>query len=162
MAEQLLLRKGLYANLKDTAIIPGAISITTDEPGIYIDVADYDEHGNIIASTKDRLRIGDFISFKSLQDLYNATDKNYPIGDTPVYSEHALYYAEAENVLCKYVPASGGVGAHFVWINDTSELTNRISTLEDQIGGIADNETSINNLKNAIGGAYTSTNTIFY
>ena len=64
MSEQLLLRKGLYANLNNSAkcpITPGAISITTDEPGIYIDLA-----ADASNSAPYRVRIGDFISFPSL------------------------------------------------------------------------------------------------
>ena len=118
MSEQLLLRKGLYANLSSAPITPGAISITTDEPGIYIDLAN------------DRVRIGDFITFPSLQELKDKNG-NYPIGETAVYSEHALYYAVKENVLCKYIPEDkdNNVAAHFVWINDTSELLESINTL---------------------------------
>ena len=144
MSEQLLLRKGLYADLDNSTkcpIVPGAISITTDEPGIYIDLAADATH-----SANYRVRIGDFISFPSLQALKDASN-NYPVGSTKVYSENALYYAVAENVLCKYVPDATN-GGHFVWINDTSSLLNSINTLNQTVG---EQGTSITNILNAIG-----------
>jgi hypothetical protein len=125
MTEQLLLRKGLYKDLSTTAIVPGAISITTDEPGIYLDLAEYNQDGSVKSGTTQRIRIGDFISFPSLADLRDASNPNYGKDSQYAYSEHALYYAEAENVLCKYDKVNG----KFIWINDTSSLLASINTI---------------------------------
>ena len=151
MAETLLLRKGLYANLNSAScpIIPGAISITTDEPGIYLDLAEYDAQGNVRDDTKKRVRVGDFITFDSLEALYSEASKTYPVGSTPVYSEHALYYALKENVLCKYDKSTNS----FIWINNLTPVYDKIDTLtadrivpiEQAITDIQNTLTTINN-----------------
>jgi hypothetical protein len=69
--EKLLLRKGLHADLINPSkcpIIPGAISITTDEPGIYIDLAKDNNHDGDY-----RVRIGDVIVVPSLTALLEST-----------------------------------------------------------------------------------------
>jgi hypothetical protein len=144
MAEQLLLRKGLYADLASTAIVPGAISITTDEPGIYLDVAEYNEDGTVKTGTAERVRIGDFITFPSLADLRDSANANYGKDSDYAYSEHALYYAQAENVLCKYDSKT----KKFIWINDTTalktELQGKIDTINGNITNINTDITTIN------------------
>ncbi len=143
--EALLLRKGLHADLVNPAkcpIVPGAISITTDEPGIYIDLAQDDKH-----TENYRIRIGDVIVVPKLEDLLNSTAT-----DAQKFSANALYYAEDKNVLCKYNPSTN----KFIWINDTSTLSNSISTLNTAI-------TTINNTigQAASGNAATAGKTLF-
>jgi hypothetical protein len=93
--EKLLLRKGLHADLVNAAkcpITPGAISITTDEPGIYIDLAADANH-----ISDYRVRIGDVIVVPELENLLKSTAT-----DAQKFSSNALYYANDKNVLCKY------------------------------------------------------------
>lgn len=72
-------KKGLLANLPATKT-EGTIYITTDERALYLDVD---------AST--RIRIGDFIQVAAVENLPTSG------ADTT-----ALYYAVAENILCRY------------------------------------------------------------
>ena len=121
MAETLMFRKGLLKNLANAPKVAGTISITTDEPGIYLDL-----------SATERVRIGDFISYPTLAAL-KAT-----VTEGAVFSTNALYYAEAENILCKYD------GSQFKWINDTTELKTTLSTLSGTVTG---HGTAISNLE---------------
>lgn len=107
--EKLLLRKGSLAGLASLAKVAGAISITTDVPGIYLDVSD-----------SKRIRLGDFIPVESLNDLTKVQ------GDL---STNALYYAADKNVLCRYD------GSKLVWINDTTALTQAINTVSGRVDG---------------------------
>ena len=130
--EKLLLRKGLHADLVNAAkcpITPGAISITTDEPGIYIDLAADANHIN-----NYRVRIGDVIVVPKLDDLLRSTAT-----DAQKFSSNALYYANDKNVLCKYDEDQG----KFVWINDTSSLQSSINTINGNITTINNNITNI-------------------
>lgn len=124
--EKLLLRKGLHADLINPSkcpIIPGAISITTDEPGIYIDLAKDNNHDGDY-----RVRIGDVIVVPSLTALLESTAT-----DAQKFSENALYYASDKNVLCKYDKEEG----KFVWINDPTPLQTQIDNITNNlIGGI--------------------------
>jgi hypothetical protein len=55
----LLFRRGAMADLKNAAIVPGAISITTDEPGLYLDLAGTEAGADGVAK---RIRLGDIIT----------------------------------------------------------------------------------------------------
>lgn len=142
MADKLLLRKGSLANLSTLPKVAGAISITTDELGIYLDI-----------DSNTRKRLGDFIPVASLSELNDLAKSGL--------SETALYYAQAENVLARYSNNADGDGnPGLVWINDTTDLDTRIQALEGKIGGISTNSQAITNLTNALGGSYDSTNTV--
>jgi hypothetical protein len=141
MADTLLLRKGSYAHLMDNIkcpIMPGAISITTDEPGIYIDLAADATH-----SSDYRLRIGDFIRFNTLADLL---DKGLDETEGKRFSSNALYYAEDKNVLCVYDEGEG----KFIWVNSTEAIDTRIDGIDTTIASIQSAITSINNTLTAI------------
>ena len=105
MAE-LMFRKGLLAALP-AAYTEGAISITTDVPGMYLDLAD------------KRIRIGDFVAVAELASLVENAEKYG-------YSTNTLFYAEKENVLCKIVEKDGN--KVFQQINSTDELEQAINT----------------------------------
>lgn len=124
MAETLMFRKGLLKNLQNAPKVAGTISITTDEPGIYLDL-----------SATERVRIGDFISYPTLAALKAS------VVEGAVFSTNALYYAEAENILCKYD------GTQFKWINDTTELKTALTTLSGTVTG---HGTAITNLQDAL------------
>lgn len=104
MAE-LMFRKGLLAALP-AAYTEGAISITTDVPGMYLDLAD------------KRIRIGDFVAVAELASLVENAEKYG-------YSTNTLFYAEKENVLCKIVEKDGS--KVFQQINSTDELEQAIN-----------------------------------
>lgn len=122
MAEQLLLRKGSLAKLADQKIIAGAISITTDVPGIYLDVDD-----------ETRIRIGDFIAVDNLNAL-NDIAMNQGLVET------VLYYAQDENVLARYSSAikqaDGSTKPGLVWINDTTAIDSKIAAIDSKIAAI--------------------------
>lgn len=115
----LLFRRGKLAGLlADNTIKPGTISITTDEPGLYLDL-DVNEAGD--GQPAKRVRIGDFIVAASLDSLKAdaAAGKKF--------STHALYYSEAENMLMRYN------GSTFVWINSYEDVKADVSVLKSDM-----------------------------
>lgn len=142
MAEQLLLRKGSLAGLASQAIIPGAISITTDVPGIYLDV-----------DADTRIRIGDFITVKDLTQLNQLAKTGL--------SETALYYVESDNILARYSSAvkqaDGSTRPGLVWINDTTDIETKITAINGYIDDtLKPKLTSVDNAITAIQGALGS------
>lgn len=144
MAEQLLLRKGSLAGLSSQTIIPGAISITTDVPGIYLDV-----------DATTRIRIGDFIAVDNLNAL-NDIAMNQGLVET------VLYYAQEENVLARYSSAvkqaDGSTKPGLVWINDTTAIESDIATIETYIDDtlkpkLTEINLAIEAIQNALGSA---------
>lgn len=111
----LLFRKGSVANIATAQLIPGAISITTDEPGIYLDLAATDAGAK---GTAQRVRVGDFIPVANLQALKDR------LAAGEKFSSQALYYAIEENMLLRFD------GSKFAWINDQTALTARVDDLE--------------------------------
>lgn len=147
--ESLIFRKGLQANLADPTkcpIRPGAISITIDEPGMYVDLPANTSLGH---NNPYRVRIGDVITvqtLKELSDLKNISpddlsdDGVNPLsGKINSYSSSALYYVTGKNMLLKY----DATNEKFIWINDTSslqesitELTTNLNTLKGRVDTI--------------------------
>lgn len=131
MAE-LMFRKGLLAALP-AAYTEGAISITTDVPGMYLDLAD------------KRIRIGDFVSVAGLDSLVENAEKYG-------YSTNTLFYAEKENVLCKIVEKDGN--KVFQQINSTEELeqsiNTRLTTLEGNVTTLMGDENVAGSVKAAV------------
>jgi hypothetical protein len=111
----LLFRKGSVANIATAALVPGAISITTDEPGIYLDLAATDAGAK---GTAQRVRVGDFIPVASLDALKARLDAGEK------FSTQALYYAIDQNMLLRFD------GSRFAWINDQTAITARVENLE--------------------------------
>lgn len=137
MAENLIFRKGLQASLAALPIKPGAISITIDEPGMYIDLPANAALGH---ANDYRVRIGDVITVQTigeLADLKNLTPENLSddggatslSGRISEYSSSALYYVADKNMLLKYNSQSG----KFVWINDTSLLQSQITSINSTV-----------------------------
>ena len=114
----LLFRRGALADLSSADIIPGSISITTDEPGIYLDLANTDAGSN---GEFKRVRVGDFITVQNLNELQTRANNN------EIFSEFALYYSIDENMLMKYVKKE----KKFILINDQSDLERRVGSLEE-------------------------------
>ena len=133
----LFLRRGPLSNLTSAPKIDGAISFTTDEPAIYLDVAD--EQGTVI-----RKRIGDVIQVAKIADLVFDpatmtgvhTDKLGMVGE---WSDSALYYAIEENALLKCKITEGASGnKEYTWtqVNATSDIEGDITILESRVNGI--------------------------
>ena len=156
--ESLMFRKGLQASLATLPIKPGAISITIDEPGMYVDLPANAALGH---SDAYRVRIGDVITVQTLGDLANLkldalTPENLSDdgGKTSLkgrineYSSSALYYVTGQNMLLKYNVATG----KFIWINDTTSLQEQITALGSTVSGhstrIGDLETKVGAAKN--------------
>ena len=78
--------RGTYANLQNQAVTDGNIYIATDERAMYVD------YNN--GTSNVRIRLGDFLQFAS----WSAIQAQSASG----YSSEALYYAAAENILCKW------------------------------------------------------------
>lgn len=164
MADSLFFRKGILADLmaKDASgnytkapIIPGSINITTDEPGIYLDLT---ENGINV-----RKRVGDIVQVDSIDKLVLDRKTMTGIatsaqGLVSEWSETAVYYALAENALLKYnknektvqkddgttetIPANS-----WIQINTTSDIVKNIASLETRI---KNNEDDIKELDNTI------------
>lgn len=134
--EKLMLLKGTRDKLATIDVTPGAIYFTTDYPGIYVDFA---AEGGKEAR---RVRMGDVTVVDTLAELKdlatNAITEGQKLG------KDTLYYAKDKNVLCIYDEDEG----KFVWINDLSDLTSRVSTLEGTVGTQG---TRITNIETAIG-----------
>jgi hypothetical protein len=139
MADTLFFRKGTLAQLKDSPIINGAINVTTDEPGIYVDF------------DGARKRVGDIIQVDSIDKIYAETIDGVWTGvadDTSglvsKWSATALYYAIKENALLKFIPDATNPSdlTKGTWkqINGTTELTNAINELQNKT---ATNESAI-------------------
>lgn len=130
--DSLLFRKGSVSGIKTATYVPGAISITTDEPGIYIDLCEGDVGYVAGAGTGNRVRVGDFIPVANLAALNAlAADENN------VFSPQALYYVEKENYLLKYDETNN----NFKWINDYSQVATDLKNLEE--GAVATNTANI-------------------
>lgn len=130
--DSLLFRKGSVSGIKTATYVPGAISITTDEPGIYIDLCEGDVGYVAGAGTGNRVRVGDFIPVADLAALNAlAADENN------VFSPQALYYVEKENYLLKYDETN----KNFKWINDYSHVATDLEELEK--GAVATNTADI-------------------
>ena len=156
MADSLLFRKGSLAGLQTAEIIPGAISFTTDEPAIYLDVT---ENGQ-----KIRKRVGDLIVYNTLAELKTG-ETTYKEGAlVSDYSASALYYIVADNALLKWVPQSKAVDGKWGWkqINSTAALDEaldgvltRLKTAEDDIDSLENRmteaEKDIDNLQADLG-----------
>lgn len=89
---QVVFKKGALEQLQSTPIVEGQILITTDERAIYVDV-----------DADSRIRLGDFREVENIAGLPSEAD------------ETALYYAAAENVLCKWD------GEQWVHINENTD-----------------------------------------
>ena len=123
MADTLLFRKGPLSGLANLPIKNGAISITTDEPGIYID-----HNGK-------RSRVGDFIVVQNMAKLdeykLDVTD------ELKRYNAHALYYVIDDDALARWD------GTKFALINDRSSLVDslaKLSTALSSLTTIVDNQ----------------------
>jgi hypothetical protein len=163
MADSLFFRKGLLADLMDTSkapIIPGSINITTDEPGIYLDLT---ENGSNV-----RKRVGDIVQVNSINDLVLNPGTMTGIatnaqGLVSEWSETAVYYALAENALLKYnknektiqkgdttetIPANS-----WIQINATSDIEANITDIEENITGLL---SDVSTLKTTVAGHVTT------
>lgn len=116
MADTLLFRKGPLSGLANLPIKNGAISITTDEPGIYID-----HNGK-------RSRVGDFIVVPNMAAL---DDYKLDVTDeSKRYNAHALYYVVADDALARWD------GTKFALINDRSSLVDSLAKLNTALAGL--------------------------
>lgn len=115
MADTLLFRKGPLSGLTNLPIKNGAISITTDEPGIYID-----HNGK-------RSRVGDFITVAKMSDL--AQYKLNPANEEDRYNAHALYYVIENDALARW----DATAKDFKLINDRTTLVNSLAALNQAL-----------------------------
>lgn len=142
----LFLRRGPLANLATAPKVDGAISFTTDEPAIYLDVAGAD-------GVVTRKRVGDLIQVNKIADLvYDpktmtgvATDKTGLVSE---WSDSALYYAIEENALLKCI--KDGETYKWVQVNATSDIQADITSLTGTVNGIVSDlegvHTSLDNI----------------
>lgn len=130
-ADSLYLRKGLLANLADAPKVPGAISITTDERAMYLDL-----------SETERIRLGDFIQVANTTELYSA--KYQP------YSTTALYYVEDVNGLYKYTGTAWKLINEPFVLEDDVNFDHINNTLNAQSQAISQINNSLTELDTAI------------
>lgn len=98
--DKLRFLSGIQANLP-TAITNGTVYVTTDEHAMYVDLGG------------ERIRLGDFI----------IVDKVASLPTSPAPHQAALYYAVAENILCRYN------GTKWVQINSQKTLAALITDI---------------------------------
>ena len=128
----LFLRRGPLANLATAPIVDGAISFTTDEPAIYLDVAD---SNGVVA----RKRVGDLVCVEKMSDIVLDTDTMTGIvtdenGLVSEWSTSALYYVKTGDALLK----CNKVGETYKWIqlNATSDIEGDITGLLNDVKDI--------------------------
>lgn len=143
MAESLLFRKGLLNDLETKAAkVAGAISITTDEPAIYIDVQ---EGSNVV-----RKRIGDFITFANQTAFIaylDAHGENIPTT--------CLFYIEADNALMKYVKGQTGTG-RWKQINSVNDVEADLGDLKARVSTVEGDLTNLTNTVTTLSGTVTT------
>ena len=120
MAESLLFRKGSLASLERATKVAGAISFTTDEPAIYLDVQ---ENGEVV-----RKRIGDLIVYNTAAELI-AEGNTAVSGTIGSWSKTALYYVVESNALLKWT------GTKWKQINSVSDVEAEFNELDKIING---------------------------
>lgn len=129
--ETLLLRKGLLANLAKADYIEGALSFTTDEPAIYIDI------------DNEHKRIGDikqFANAKAFSDYIDAHSNHLPttalyyiVGSSPdsTSEDDKINGTVFYNALLKWT------GSTWIQINEKSDYTGDIESLQSAINAAA-------------------------
>lgn len=128
MADTLMLRKGLLANLANAPIVNGAIDITVDERAMYV------------CHDGQRVRLGDFIEVATVDDL-KALEAEWRTS--------ALYYVVESNALLKYnkngTENEIGSGTNYQWvqINEVSDLAADISGLQQDVDNAEQNITAL-------------------
>lgn len=120
MAESLLFRKGSLAGLENASLVAGAVSFTTDEPAIYLDV----QEGNSVV----RKRVGDLIVYNTVAELVAAGDTAVA-GTVGTWSTTALYYIVENNALMKWN------GSKWTQINSVSDVETEFNELDKIING---------------------------
>lgn len=127
MADNLLFRKGTYAELQSAAFIAGSINFTTDEPAIYLDLEDSE-------GKQERKRVGDIIQFESMSQFekyYGDHSNNLPTS--------ALYYITETNALLK-------------WVKDTNTWKQINSPTEEGGMTVGELESIVNSLSTSVTG----------
>lgn len=120
MAESLLFRKGSLAGLESASLVAGAVSFTTDEPAIYLDV----QQGNSVV----RKRVGDLIVYNTVAELVAAGDTAVA-GTVGTWSTTALYYVVENNALMKWN------GSKWTQINSVSDIEAEFNELDKAVNG---------------------------
>ena len=143
----LFLRRGSLANLckKENGsyvvpLIDGAISFTTDEPAIYLDVKNSD-------GSLERKRVGDIIQIPSIESIVLNKDTMTGIvedkrGFVSEWSESALYYAIDDNALLKC--KKDGDSYTWIQINATTDIQANIQDLINDVTEINKSLETIN------------------
>lgn len=144
MADSLLFRKGTLAGLAGATKVAGAVSFTTDEPAIYLDIQEGDE---VV-----RKRIGDLIVYETAEELI-AEGNTAVNGTVGPWSKTALYYVVESNALLKWT------GSVWKQINSVSDIEGNITQLDDIVRGenglvsqIADLDSSIDAINDSTNG----------
>ena len=125
MAESLLFRKGSLAGLESASLVAGAVSFTTDEPAIYLDV----QQGDSVV----RKRVGDLIVYNTVAELVAAGDTAVA-GTVGTWSTTALYYVVENNALMKWN------GSKWTQINSVSVIEVEFNELDKVVNGYENEE----------------------
>lgn len=145
MADSLLFRKGTLAGLAEATKVAGAVSFTTDEPAIYLDIQEGDE---VV-----RKRIGDLIVYETAEELI-AEGNTAVNGTVGPWSKTALYYVVESNALLKWT------GSVWKQINSVSDIEGNITQLDDIVRGENGLVSQISDLSSAIDAINDSTSGI--
>lgn len=114
MADFLQFKRGQLAGLKDAAITPGTIYITTDERAMYVDYTAAD-------NSAKRMRLGDYVEYATLNEL-TATGSEH-------LSKTAFYFVNEGNMLLRWTGDNSQGHQGFVQINpDTVAKIESVTT----------------------------------
>lgn len=108
-------KRGLKENLENAQLRDGTIYVTTDERAMYVDCYD-----SVLDEVK-RIRLGDFHEYINWQAI-----QQIPVTDLDVT---ALYYAQEENILCKWTGDDTADYGGWVQINAQSTIRELIKTI---------------------------------
>lgn len=102
-------KRGTKSGLANVQLQDGAIYVTTDERAMYVDIPDPAVSGQL-----KRIRLGDFREYANFQTIAALS--------ASALDTSALYYAQAENILCKWTGVTTGPNHGWIQINAQSTL----------------------------------------
>ena len=130
-------KRGLRENLSRATLRDGTIYVTTDERAMYVDCYDEDEQ------EVKRIRLGDFYEFQNWLAI-----QSIPVSDL---DKTALYYAEEENILCKWTGDASAPASGWVQINAQKTISELVRSIGTVTSAITNGTKVTTQLRNASG-----------
>lgn len=110
----LFFKRGKRSSLNNAPLNDGTIYVTTDERAIYVDYLP-EATQEVPNPSVQRIRLGDFREYADF-----STIMNIPVAQLDT---SALYYATAENILCKWTGDESAANSGWVQVNPQASLS---------------------------------------